>query len=203
MLLNCGILEDSWESLGLQGDPIRSSYRRSVLSVHWKDWCWSWNSSTLPPDVNSWLRKDPDAGKDWRQEKKGTTEDDMAGWHHQLNGHEIEQASGDGKGQGRLVCCSPRDHKESDTTEQLNNNNMRHRITNYADYISRKEISPLMRPLASHFPSPGGTIVPVPHRAFQRLPAYLCQISHSNGCKIYTLCCSWWWVIHGIVLFHF
>ena len=46
----------------------------------------------------------------------------MAGWHHQLNGHEIEQASGDGKGQGRLVCCSPRDHKESDTTEQLNNN---------------------------------------------------------------------------------
>ena len=47
MLLNCGVGEDSWESLGLQGDPISSSSRRSVLGVHWKDWCWSWNSNTL------------------------------------------------------------------------------------------------------------------------------------------------------------
>ena len=47
MLLNCGVGEDSWESLGLQGDPISSSWRKSVLGVHWKDWCWSWNSSTL------------------------------------------------------------------------------------------------------------------------------------------------------------
>ena len=47
MLLNCGVGEDSWESLGLQGDPTSPSWRRSVLCVHWKDWCWSWNSSTL------------------------------------------------------------------------------------------------------------------------------------------------------------
>ena len=47
MLLNCGVGEDSWESLGLQGDPISPSLRRSVLGVHWKDWCWSWNSNTL------------------------------------------------------------------------------------------------------------------------------------------------------------
>ena len=47
MLLNCGVGEDSWESLGLQGDPTSPSWRRSVLSVHWKDWCWSWNSNTL------------------------------------------------------------------------------------------------------------------------------------------------------------
>ena len=61
-----------------------------------------------PPDVKSWLlRKDPDAGKDWRQGKKGTTEDEMVGWHHWLNGHEFEQAPGIGDGQGSLVCCSP------------------------------------------------------------------------------------------------
>ena len=60
-----------------------------------------------PPDVKNWLiRKDPDAGEDWRQEEKGTTEDEMAGWHHWLNEHEFEQALGVGDGQGKLVCCS-------------------------------------------------------------------------------------------------
>ena len=53
------------------------------------------------------LLQDPDAGKDWRQEEKGTTEDEMVGWHHWLNGHELEQAPGDGEGQGSLACCSP------------------------------------------------------------------------------------------------
>ena len=68
-----------------------------------------------------WLiRKYPDAGKDWRQEEKGTTEDEMVGWHHQLNGREFEQAPGVGDGQGSLVCCSPWGHKESDMTEWLN-----------------------------------------------------------------------------------
>ena len=75
-----------------------------------------------PPDVRNWLRKDPDAGKDWRQEEKGMTENKMVGWHHWLNGHEFHQAVGDGKRQGTLACCSPRGHKESDTTEWLNNN---------------------------------------------------------------------------------
>ena len=75
-----------------------------------------------PPDSKSWLSgKDPDAGKDWRWEEKGMTEDEMVGWHHLLNRHEFEQASGDGDGQGNLVCCSPRGRKESDTTERLNN----------------------------------------------------------------------------------
>ena len=75
-----------------------------------------------PPDAESWLiRKDPDAGKDWRQEEKETTEDEMVGWHHWLNGHEFEQALGVGEGQGSLMCCSPWDCKESDVTEQLNN----------------------------------------------------------------------------------
>ena len=74
-----------------------------------------------PPDVKNWLiGKDPDAGKDWRQEEKGVTEDKMVGWHHQLNGHEFKQAPGAGDGQGSLVCCTPWGHKESDMTEQLN-----------------------------------------------------------------------------------
>ena len=74
-----------------------------------------------PPDWKNWLiSKDPDAGKDWRQEEKGLTEDEMVGWHHQLNGHEFEQAPWVGDGQGSLVCCSPWGRKELDTTELLN-----------------------------------------------------------------------------------
>ena len=74
-----------------------------------------------PLDAKNWLRgKDPDAGKDWTQEEKGMTEDEMVGWHHRLNGHEFEQASGVGDGQGGLVCCSPWGCKELNTTERLN-----------------------------------------------------------------------------------
>ena len=79
-----------------------------------------------PPEVKSQLiGKDPDAGKDWRQEEKGTTEDKEVGWHHWLDGHEFEQALGFGDGQGSLACCSPWSHKESDTTEQLNHHHMK------------------------------------------------------------------------------
>ena len=63
--------------------------------------------------------EDPDAGKDWRWEERGTREDEMVGWHHRLNAHEFEQALGIGNGQGSLVCCSPWGHKEQDTTEWL------------------------------------------------------------------------------------
>ena len=74
-----------------------------------------------PPDVKNWLiGKDPDAGKDWRWEEKGTTEDEMVGWHHQLDRHEFEQALEVGDGQGNLACCSPWGRKELDTTERLN-----------------------------------------------------------------------------------
>ena len=75
-----------------------------------------------PLDVKTWLfGKHSDAGKDWRQEEKGTTEDKMVGWHHWLNGHGFEQTQGDSEGQGGLACCSPWGHKESDTTDRLNN----------------------------------------------------------------------------------
>ena len=71
-----------------------------------------------PPDVKSWLIwKDPDAGKDWGQEEKGTTEDEMVGWHHRLNGHGFGWILGVGDGQEGLVCCSSWGHKELDMTE--------------------------------------------------------------------------------------
>ena len=74
----------------------------------------------LPDVKNRLIRKGPGAGKDWRQEEKGTTEEEMVGWHHQLgDGHEFEQAPGVGDGQGSLACCSPRSCKESDMTERL------------------------------------------------------------------------------------
>ena len=73
-----------------------------------------------PPDAKSWLiRKDPDAGKDWGQEK-GTTEDVMVGWHHRLDGHRLGWTLGVGDGQGGLVCCCSWSHEELDTTERLN-----------------------------------------------------------------------------------
>ena len=74
-----------------------------------------------PPDVKSWLIwKDSDAGKDWGQEEKGMTEDEMIGRHHQLNGHGFGWTPGVGDGQGALACCGSWGHKESDTTERLN-----------------------------------------------------------------------------------
>ena len=73
-----------------------------------------------PPDVKCWLIwKDPDAGKDWGPEEKGMTEDEMCGWHHQLDGHEFGWTLGVGDGQGGLVCCNSWGRKESDMTEWL------------------------------------------------------------------------------------
>ena len=74
-----------------------------------------------PPHAKSWLiGKDPDAGRDWGQEEKGTTEDEMAGWHHWLDGNEFEWTLGVGDGQGGLACCSSWGCKKSDTTERMN-----------------------------------------------------------------------------------
>ena len=74
-----------------------------------------------PPHVKNWLiGKDSDAGRDWGQEEKGTTEDEMAGWHHRLDGHESEWTPGVDDGQGGLACCNSWGCKESDMTERLN-----------------------------------------------------------------------------------
>ena len=82
-----------------------------------------------PPDVKNWLiGKDPVAGKDWRQEEKGTTEDEMVGWHHWLDAHEFEQAPGVDDGQESLVYCSPWGRKEADVTDLLNWTERRYRM---------------------------------------------------------------------------
>ena len=79
---------------------------KSVLNIHWKDWCWKWSSNTLVTWCEELLiGKDPDAGKDWRQEEKGMTKE-MVGWHRWLNGHEFEHALGVGDGRGSLACYS-------------------------------------------------------------------------------------------------
>ena len=91
MFLKCGVGEDSWESLGLQGDPTsHPKGNQSWIFIERTD-AEAETPIVWPPDSKNWLiRKDPDAGKDWRQEGKGKMEDEMAEWHHPLDGHEFE-----------------------------------------------------------------------------------------------------------------
>ena len=121
MVLNCG-LEKTLES------PLDCE---EIQPVHPKgDQSWVFIGRTdakaetpvfWPPHAKSWLiGKDSDAGRDWGQEEKGTTEDEMAGWHHRLDGHEFEWTPGVSDGQGGLVCCDSWGHKELDMTERLN-----------------------------------------------------------------------------------
>ena len=112
--------DSTWNGLELINIAIYYNLSKSALGFLWREWCWSWNSSTWPPHAKSWLiRKDSDAGRDWGQEEKGTTEDEMAGWHHWLYGHEFEWTLRVGDGQGGLVCCNSWGLKESDITERL------------------------------------------------------------------------------------
>ena len=121
MLLNCSAGENSW---------VHWAARRSNKSILKGKQPWIFIGRTddeaetpilWPPDVKNWLMwKDPDAGKVWRQEEKGTTEDEIVGWHHQLYGHEFEETLGAGDGEGGRVCCSPWGRKQLDTTERLN-----------------------------------------------------------------------------------
>ena len=121
MLLNCGIREDSWESLGLKEiQPVHSKGDRSWKFFGRTD-AKAETPVLWPPHVKSWLiGKDSDAGRDWGQEEKGTTEDEMAGWHHWLDGRESEWTPAIGDGEGGLACSDSWGRKESDTTEWLN-----------------------------------------------------------------------------------
>ena len=119
MLSNCGPGEDSWESLGLQGDqPVNPKGNQPWIFTGRTD---AKAPILLPPDSKNWLiGKGPDAEKERRREEKGMTEGEMVGWHHRLDGHEFEQAPEVDDGRGSLACCSPRGCKESDMTERLN-----------------------------------------------------------------------------------
>ena len=119
MLLNCGVGEDSWEYLGLQGHPTSPSQRRSVLGVHWKDWCWNWNSNTLAP----WCKELTHLKRPWCWEGiRAGGEGDDRGW----DGWMASPTQWTwwtlrvGNGQGGLACCNSWGRKELDMTEQLN-----------------------------------------------------------------------------------
>ena len=124
MLLNCGVgenFESRLDSKEIQPVNLKGN----------QPWIFTGRTDAeaeapilWPPYVKSLLiGNDPDAGKDWKQEEKGMTEDEMVEWHHWINRYEFEQALEDGEGQGSLACCSQWGHIESDTTEQLINNN--------------------------------------------------------------------------------
>ena len=104
-----------------------------------------------PPDANNWpIGKDPDAGKDRRQEEKRPTEDEMVGWHHRLNGHEFEETPGVGNGQGSLACCSPWGCKDLDTTEWLNWTELREAGMTELASTNQNPLS-LLPPISSNF----------------------------------------------------
>ena len=134
MLLNCGTGEDSESPLDCE----------EIQPVHPKrDQSWVFTGRTdakaetpilWPPHAKNWLTgKDPDAGRDWGQEEKGTTEDEMAGWHDQLDAHEFEWTPGVGDRQGGLACCNSWGRKELDTTEWLNWTELKDQYAMYMD----------------------------------------------------------------------
>ena len=128
-----------------------------------------------PPDGKNWLVwKDSDAGKDWRQEEKGTTEDEMVGWHHRLNGHEFEQALGDGEGQGSLACCRPWGHKELDTTEWLKDKT----LNTWLQPLIRRCCYPWFTDEQTE--AQGGGIATVPAREVGRAPSQVPQKSSAR-----------------------
>ena len=114
MLSNCGALENSWKSPGQQEDQTSQSKGNELgIFIERTD---ADAPILWPSDAKSrFIGKDPDAEKDWRQDEKWVTEDEMVVWHHWLNGHEFEQPLGDSEGWGSLACCSPQGHKELDT----------------------------------------------------------------------------------------
>ena len=107
--LDCKEIQRVHSEGGQPWDFFERNYAKAVTPVLW------------PPHAKSWLiGKDVDAGRDWGQEEKGTTEDEMTGWHHWLDGRESGWTPGVGDGQGGLACCDSWGRKESDTTERLN-----------------------------------------------------------------------------------
>ena len=117
---------DIFSSYSFKQELLEVYLRLLTLNIHWKNWCWIWNSSILV----IWCKrrligKVPDAGKDWGQKEKRASEDETTGLYHQCNEQEIGQTPGDGEGQGGLACCSPWSHTESDMTGQLNDHKKR------------------------------------------------------------------------------
>ena len=140
MLLNCGVGEDSWESLVLQGDPTSPSSRRWVLSVHWKGWCWSWNSNTLA----TWCEELTHWKRPWCWERlRAEGEGDHRGWDGWMKlltrWTWVWVDSRSWWWQGGLVCCSSWCRKESDMTERLNWTELMNAMLARAYHIPKKK----------------------------------------------------------------
>ena len=167
-----------------------------------------------PPHVKSWLiGKDSDAGRDWGQKEKGTTEDEVAGWHHQLDGCEFEWTPGVGDGQGGLACCNSWGRKELDTTERLNWTELNCRISLITISFLRLDSNLILTQiLSSHgvYPEqsywkPHLFLTPCPHSQFSfpfchniyqyskhskiylHIFVYCSHLSFPNGCKLYVV----------------
>ena len=144
MLLNCGVGEDSWESLGLQGDPTSPFWRRSALGFLWREWCWSWNSNNLATsceELTHWKRL-------WCWEGLGAGgEGDDRGWDGWMASPTqwmwVWVNSGRWWWTGSLACCDSWGRKESDTTEWLNWTEL---ISNFINYISFFAVNSLKDP---------------------------------------------------------
>ena len=173
MLLNCGVGEDSWESLDSKDiQPVHPKGKQCLMFIGRTD-VEAETPILWPPDVKNWLIcKDSDAGKDWRWDEKRAREDEMVGWHHRLNRHEFEQAPGDGEEQGSLAGYSPWGHKESDVTEWLNWT-VSVKTSHKTDWISRaEETDSTLAKNCQEF------------MATFKLPQTLCPIAYSNLCHV-------------------
>ena len=136
MFLNCGVEEDCWEPLDCKEiQPVHPKDDQSWVFIERTD-VEAETPILLSPYMKSWLiGKYPDAGRHWGQEEKGTTGDEMAGWHHWLDGHESEWTPGVGDGQGGLVCCNSWGRKESDMTKWLNWTELNWPKLNWQEYL--------------------------------------------------------------------
>ena len=131
MILSYGFGEDSWASIGQQGDETSQSSRKSILNIHWNYWCWNETPILWPPHAKSLLiRTDSDAGKDEGRRRRGQQ---RMRWLDCSNWHEFGQAVGDGEPQGSLACSRPWGHKESDRILWLSND----KINKWLEYLNR------------------------------------------------------------------
>ena len=167
MLLNCAVekpLESPLDCKEIQ--PVHSKGDQSWVFFGRRTDAEAETPVLWPPHVKSWLiGKDSDSGRDWGQEEKGTTKDEMAGWHHRLNGHEFGWTPGDGDGQGGLACCDSRGRKELDMTERLNwtegknpNNSCYHFLLSLVEVFAEKAMAPDSSTLAWEIPWTEGLV---------------------------------------------
>ena len=164
MLLNCGFEEDSWESLDCKEiQPVNPKGNQSWIFIGRTD-AKAETPVLWPPHEKSWLiGKDSATGRDWGQEEKGTTEDEMIGWHHWLDGHEFEWTLGVGGGQGGRACCNSWGRKESDTIERQNWTELNW-ILNRKPKIGRKRSYLLYIGFQRGFPSTKKMLEQIPGR---------------------------------------